>query len=398
MNIRARRGDSFWYYSRLFNIPLNLITDSNPTVDAGLLQIGQIVRIPGYFVNFYTIQPGDSLWRISNQLEVSVDTLYLVNPTLNPYALQIGQTINVPFRVHRPIVEGKRAYGYNSLVNDIRQLTEIYPFLTSRSIGNSVMGKNLIELSIGRGAKKVHMNGSFHAHEWITTPLLMQTLNQYLLALTNMQPIRGWDVSPFYESVFLSIVPMVNPDGVDLLIEGLPDEEPYRSEVLEINNQSTDFSGWKANIRGVDLNNQYPALWEEEQEISDKPDQPAPRDFPGPAPLTEPESIAMAELTDVSGFHRALAFHTQGRVIYWGFQGLEPPEAETIVTEFARVSSYEPIQYVESYAGYKDWFIQEWRRPGFTIELGEGENPLPIGQFDEIYEESLGIFLASLYM
>lgn len=396
MNIRVRQSDSFWYYSQLFNTPINLIIDSNPDVIPGSLQIGQIVRIPGYFVNLYMVQPGDSLWVISNQLELNIDTLFLLNPTLNPFALQIGQSINVPFRVESPIVMGRRSYGYAALMHDIQQLTEIYPFINSRVIGNSVMGKELIELRIGRGTKRVHMNGSFHAHEWITTPILMQSLNGYLLSLTNRQSIRGLDVSPFYESVFLSIVPMVNPDGVDLLIEGLPDEEPYRSEVLEINNQSTDFSGWKANIRGVDLNNQYPALWEEE--IEDKPSQPAPRDYPGEAPLTEPESIAIAELTEESDFHRVLAYHTQGRVIFWGFQGFEPPESELMVNEFSRVSGYRAIQYVDSYAGYKDWFIQEWGRPGFTVELGRGVNPLPIAQFDEIYEENLGIFLASLYM
>ncbi|MNJ62392.1 Gamma-D-glutamyl-L-diamino acid endopeptidase 1 [compost metagenome] len=106
----------------------------------------------------------------------------------------------------------------------------------------------------------------------------------------------------------------------------------------------------------------------------------------------------MAELTQQSNFAYVLAFHTQGKVIYWGFQNLEPPISETMVNEFARVSGYEPIQSIESYAGYKDWFIQDWRRPGFTIELGSGVNPLPLEQFAEIYEESLGILLASLYL
>jgi g-D-glutamyl-meso-diaminopimelate peptidase len=189
---------------------------------------------------------------------------------------------------------------------------------------------------------------------------------------------------------------MVNPDGVDLVIHGAPSQEPYRSNVLTINQGSSNFSNWKANIRGVDLNNQYPALWEREAQENVK--QPSPRDFPGYRPLTEPESIAMAELTRASNFTRALAYHTQGEVIYWGFEGMEPPESRTLANEFARVSGYQAIQYVASSAGYKDWFIQEWRRPGFTIELGRGINPLPTTQFDEIYEESIGILLASLYM
>lgn len=201
---------------------------------------------------------------------------------------------------------------------------------------------------------------------------------------------------PLYEQAFLSMVPMVNPDGVDLVINGLPSEEPYRSQVLEINRGSTNFSGWKANIRGVDLNDQFPALWE--KEVEQRPKRPAPRDYPGPRPLSEPEAQAMATLTRQNNFNRVLAFHTQGEVIYWGFLGLEPPQSETLVNEFSRVSGYRPIRYVDSYAGYKDWFIYEWKRPGFTVELGRGVNPLPLAQFGEIYEEALGILLASLYM
>jgi g-D-glutamyl-meso-diaminopimelate peptidase len=77
---------------------------------------------------------------------------------------------------------------------------------------------------------------------------------------------------------------------------------------------------------------------------------------------------------------------------------MEPPESQVIAAEFERVSGYRAVQFIDSFAGYKDWFIQEFRKPGFTIELGSGINPLPLSQFDEIYEEVLGVFLASLYM
>ncbi len=106
----------------------------------------------------------------------------------------------------------------------------------------------------------------------------------------------------------------------------------------------------------------------------------------------------MAEQTRRRNFARVLAFHTQGEVIYWGYENLEPPESEVLVNEFSSVTGYEPVQSIESYAGYKDWFIQEWRRPGFTVELGSGNNPLPLDQFDEIYQKALGIFLAGLYV
>ena len=61
--------------------------------------------------------------------------------------------------------------------------------------------------------------------------------------------------------------------------------------------------------------------------------------------------------------------------------------------EFARLSGYRLADTPENsaYAGYKDWFIQAFRRPGYTIEVGEGTNPLPLSQFPEIYRDNLGI-------
>ena len=56
----------------------------------------------------------------------------------------------------------------------------------------------------------------------------------------------------------------------------------------------------------------------------------------------------------------------------------------------------EDTPYASGFAGYKDYFIQEFNRPGYTIECGEGENPLPIAQLGEIYEHNLGILTLGL--
>ncbi|MBN9655661.1 LysM peptidoglycan-binding domain-containing protein [Halobacillus sp. GSS1] len=395
MDVKVRSGDTLWYYSNLFNVPLDLIIDSNPQTGPSSLQIGQTIRIPGYETSQYRVQAGDTFWKIASERRISLDAIALLNPSVNPRMLQIGGILSLPVQISYRVVDGNRPYDFNVLTNDLNELYELYPFIRRQTIGNSVMGKNLVELQIGRGPKVVHWNGSFHANEWITTAVIMQFLNDYLLALTNKETIRGLEIDPFYDEVTLSIVPMVDPDGVDLVLNGPPDGE-FGELALSINDGNTDFSGWKANIRGVDLNNQYPAKWE--VDAARKPTSPAPRDFPGYQPLTEPETVAMAELAGARNFEKMLAFHTQGEVIYWGYEGLEPPRALTIVNEFERVSGYKPIRYVDSFSGYKDWFIQDFRQPGFTVELGMGVNPLPLEQFDEIYQETIGIFLASLYM
>ncbi|MER2106958.1 MAG: M14 family metallopeptidase [Solibacillus sp.] len=395
MDILVRPGDSIWYYSQVFHLPLQLIVDSNPTINAQALQLNQMIKIPGYVTTHYTIQRGDSIWALAQRSNMPEDTIFLLNPTLNPSQLQLGQNIVLPVRVTWRVIKEKQHYDYRTMMRDIRTLQMIYPFLINKSIGHSVLGKEMPGLFIGNGQKRVHFNASFHANEWITTPIVMTCLNDYLLALTNNRSIRGVSLLPVYVQTTLMIVPMVNPDGVDLVLNGPPANETIRTKVIDWNNGSTDFSGWKANINGVDLNDQFPAAWSLERQHN--PKTPGPRDYGGECPLSQPESLAMAALTKEIDFARVVALHTQGEVIYWGFQGLEPPESESLVNEFARVSGYEPVQTIDSYAGYKDWFIQDWHRPGFTVELGLGTNPLPISQFDDIYEDALGIFLAALY-
>ena len=122
---------------------------------------------------------------------------------------------------------------------------------------------------------------------------------------------------------------------------------------------------------------------------------PAPRDFVGYGPLTEPESLAIYNFTLQHNFKLILAYHSQGEVIYWQFQNYNPPKSFEIGKHLSYVSGYslESTPYNSSFAGYKDWFLQEYRRPGYTIEAGLGENPLPISQFNDIYNDNIGILV-----
>ncbi len=155
--------------------------------------------------------------------------------------------------------------------------------------------------------------------------------------------------------------------------------------------------GWKANIRGVDLNLQFPAGWEQARSIkfSQGFTFPSPRDFVGFGPLTEPESLALYNFTLRNNFRLILAYHTQGEEIYWQFQDFAPAEALAIGERFANVSGYTlaDAPFESSFAGYKDWFLQEYKRPGYTIEAGLGQNPIQISQFSKIYRDNLAILV-----
>lgn len=392
----VQRGDTLFRIARKFALNMDAIKAANPQIrNFDYIVPGQVIQIPERPVNWYVIQAGDTFYSIARRFNIALDDLLAANPGVDPRRLQIGQWIVLPVGSGFSIVDTTDAYGYEEMIEDIEALARRYPFLRTGFIGESVLGKKLPVVTIGRGPKKIHYNGSFHANEWITTPLLMKFIEDFAQAYEGDGSLRGVDVRQLFEDVTLWIVPMVNPDGVELVLEGISPGHPYYEQLLAWNNGSFDFRNWKANIRGVDLNDQYPANWEVEKERR-SPSGPGPRDYPGEAPLTEPEAVAIAELTRNEDFLLVIAFHTQGEVIFWNYRDLEPPVSETIVNRFAAVSGYEPVKLFDSDAGYKDWFIQDFRRPGFTLEAGRGVNPLPISDFPRIYDDVVPIMLEGM--
>lgn len=344
----------------------------------------------------YVIKPGDTLYQIALKHKVGVQSLIRLNPQLSdPNKLQPGMVLRIPEKPELPVVIPSIDYGYYEMMEDIDALARLFPFIKVSTVGRTVMGLPIPAVQIGEGTREIHYNASFHANEWITTILLMKFLELYAKSYQARRYIGTFDIPRIYKQTSLWLVPMVNPDGVQLVQGKLDPQSEYYRRALEINRRTTDFQGWKANINGVDLNDQFPAGWETEVQRRSITS-PAPRDYTGTSPLTEPEAQAMASFTRAHDFRLVSAFHTQGEEIYWGYRGYESPDSQGIVERFAEVSGYRPVKSLESDAGYKDWFIQEWRRPGFTVECGRGINPLPIGQFWDIWGDVIGIFLTGL--
>lgn len=152
----------------------------------------------------------------------------------------------------------------------------------------------------------------------------------------------------------------------------------------------------------MDLNLQFPANWEEARQIKYNLGfrTPAPRDYVGVSPLSQPESRALYDFTIKNNFRLTISYHTQGRVIYWRYLDYLPENSFEIAKEFSRVSGYEldDTPYRSSFAGYRDWFIQNFNRPGYTVEAGEGVNPLPISQFNQIYSDNEGILVLGMVL
>lgn len=324
---------------------------------------------------------------------------------LGPYLL--GYTTDAQGNVTQldfNIVPTDVKYVWELVSYIVRGLAVRYPFLETGSIGKSIMGKDLYYIKIGTGETEVFYNATHHANEWITTPLLLKFTEEYAKAYANKSEINDKSAQQLYESKTLYIVACVNPDGMDIVNGGLPVGEFYNN-VLAISKNYPKIpfpNGWKANVAGVDLNLNYPANWNKAKEIKYAQGftSPAPRDFVGPEPLSEPESLAVYNFTNQHQFALTLSYHTQGKVIYWKYLDYIPKNSYKIAQALAEVSGYTlSVTPSESaYAGYKDWFIQAFNKPGYTIEAGSGTNPLPLDQFDEIYNDNIELLLTALEM
>ncbi|NPC93306.1 hypothetical protein HOO54_13955 [Bacillus sp. WMMC1349] len=318
-------------------------------------------------------------------------------PTVDTYE-QLQLMVNNKQHFEEEWLTKEIIYDSETLKIEIEKLAECFPFVTYHILGHSVLGKPIYELNIGApdAEKLTHINASFHANEWITTSVLMKWLKEYCFSLCYNQQVLGFSPLQLFSQTKLSVVPLVNPDGVDLVLKGPEELGIDRASFDEMNQQQTHFQEWKANINGVDLNNQFPSFWEIEKQRK-PPKAPSYRDYPGDEPLTEPEAIVMRDLIVRHPPNRLIALHTQGEEIYWGYKGFEPAVSGEVIQLFERLSGYLGIRDIDSYAGFRDWFIHFYHREGYTVELGKGKNPLSMKQFHDIYRKSRGILWAACY-
>lgn len=280
----------------------------------------------------------------------------------------------------------------------IRSLVETYPFCRTELLGSTAFQRPIRTLVIGTGPRKVIYSAAHHANEWITSLVLLKYAEDLAEAIQKGGEIYGRPAQEIANAVTIYMVPMVDPDGVDL-VNGVIQPGDIQYELAQRISQDYPAipfpNGWKANLLGTDLNLNYPAGWLMAREIkfSQGFTRPAPRDYVGRAPLNQLETQALAGYTEYIDPELVLAYHSQGKEIYWQFMNYEVPGAEELGQQMAQASGYTLAEapYASSFAGYKDWFIQNFHRPGYTIEVGEGTNPLPLSQFDEIYQDNIPI-------
>lgn len=279
-------------------------------------------------------------------------------------------------------IEDKR----EKLIND---LDLNYEFVEVETFAKSVCLRDIKSLQIGNKSNMVLWVGAFHGMEWLTSFLLLKFLKNLCVSIKSEKHIFGIDIFNQLQKRGLFVVPCLNPDGVEISTRGSDSAGKYKNFVKEISKGNT--SSWQANAHGVDLNHNYNAGWEtlHELELKNGITNPTVTRYGGTRSESEPETQALVSLCKKYNFEHAIAFHSQGEEIYWRY-GNSIPEKSFLLAKLFAVSSGYTLSSPEGLAvggGFKDWFISEFNKPGFTVEIGKGKNPLLFSELDIIYEK-----------
>lgn len=316
---------------------------------------------------------------------------------------QAGQDANVQiYDVVNPVVKVVDKYSYDQMVQDIAILQQNNSSrMQVSTIGTSLDGRAIYDCIIGNpaAAKHILIQGGIHGREYINPMLLMQQM-EMILANYDTGSFHGHSLPEMFAQVAIHFVPMTNPDGVTISQFG-PDQ--IRSQQLRdvVNtcyvtdtasgrtsaDPASYFSRWKANGRGVDLNVNFDALWQDITSLAF----PSYADYKGTAPGSEPESQALINLYQAQyPWAAVISYHSMGDVIYWDVAGNKSQQKSAeLANLMSQVTGGYRILPSNGGGGYKDW-IQLGNNPvpSVTIETGKVSCPIPVSEYSTIWSQN----------
>lgn len=278
-------------------------------------------------------------------------------------------------------------YDSTSRQKTINELCEKYKFIKKLTIGKSSLGKPITALKIGSASQYALITAAFHGSERITSNVLLMFVEELAYALQNNGYVAGINAERAMRGRGIIFVPCVNPDGCDIALYGKSALGEKAEKYAKLCNN--DFENWNANARGVDIKCNFDVGWEKLRQKQRKEGiyGPSKMHFGGFKPESEPETVALTNLCRTADIRHVTALHTQGEVIYWSYSKNQPPKSRKMAEIMSTSSGY-ALDYpcgITAGGSFKDWFIDEFNRPGFTLEIGKGKNPLPIETAEDIY-------------
>lgn len=302
---------------------------------------------------------------------------------------------------HVTAINGLQQITYHQYVSMLQVFEDMYPNAVQlKQIGTSVDNRAIYAYRLGKGKKEIYIDASTHAREHMTTNVVMKMIDTYTKAYVRGTTINGENIRKILNETSIWFVPMVNPDGVTLVQHGLKSvSTTYRNQVLAANGGSRDFQRYKANIRGVDLNRNYPAGWQSFNSVKT----PNYQHYKGKTASSEPETVALIQFVKQHQFKTYITYHSSGQVLYWRYG--QPKKREIrdrqVMQVIQRATGYQPVNDsgISNGSGAgQDWFVAHMKQSGITVEIAPavGPKPVPTRYWSSVWRKNkmVGIFAA----
>lgn len=310
----------------------------------------------------------------------------------------------------------KSKYTYEDMIKDLDLLSKKYKEKMHINIlGITYDNRNIYEIIIGNIHSKKHIliHAGIHGREYLNSLMLIKQIEYYLDSYETNE-YNGISYRELFENITFHIVPMVNPDGITISqigINGIRNSDLkecinkcYQEDIRDKytnDNYESYLKKWKANARGVDLNRNFNASWD----LLNQSPHPSFENYKGKCYESELETRALVGLTNMYNFVLTISYHSSGNIIYWDYiDSLTKNECSNLADITNKCTKYEKAMSDFNYnevvsGGYKDWASSKNQNPipSITIETGEGNCPLNIKEFNNLWESNRGLWAIYAY-
>lgn len=320
----------------------------------------------------------------------------------NSSKASIEQTAQASYSDEAIVKTDSSKYNYDKMEADLIALSDKYSnIMTYESIGVTADNRKIYHAIIGNKNADKHLVilASMHAREYVNSLLVMHQI-ETICENYSSASYNGEGYNDIFDKVCLHVVPMVNPDGVEISING-PDgikDDDLRKNIISMCDKYGDskdsyYTRWKANAKGVDLNRNYDINWD--KRTSDIPTNPCANEYRGTKPYSEIETNAVMNLVNRYNPNAVISYHTSGSVVYWNCN-LEKELQEKdkslfeLASELTGYPDAEPNLPADTPNGptLASWLGEVKGIPTITIENGKGTAPVSDDEIASILEKN----------
>lgn len=204
-------------------------------------------------------------------------------------------------------------YDSNYLISDLNRLERRFRFIDLFSVGESVCEKKIYAVKLGRGEKKFLITAAEDGMQYLSAKLLMRFTEGLAEAFAGGARFFGRNTAELFADISLFVLPMINPDGVDIALHGLDITNAYHRRLISMAGIHSFCRVWCANANGVELSHNFSA----ECEVFRK--SPAPGGYGGELPLSEPEMQAVCEFAASEDFSEFIHIRSSTDCPYYDY-------------------------------------------------------------------------------